>query len=82
MAMDGKERAQRLRDKEKAGGIEKLLLKITATERGWIQDGQSLGGYEDATEFLLAATKEYTKKHKKAWLLRVTELQSGLGRNI
>jgi hypothetical protein len=66
MAMDGKERAKKLRDKEKAGGIEKLLLKLTATERSWIQTGQSLGGYDDATEFLLAATKEYNEKHKKA----------------
>jgi hypothetical protein len=65
MAMDGKERAQRLRDKETADGIQKLLLKITATERGWIQAGQSLGGFVDHTEFLLAATKEYIEKHKK-----------------
>jgi hypothetical protein len=66
MAMTGADRAKKLRDKEKAGGIEKLLLKLTATERSWIQDGQSLGGYDDATEFLLAATKEYIEKHKKA----------------
>jgi hypothetical protein len=66
MAMNGAERAQRLRDKEKAGGIEKLVMKLTATERSWIQDGQSLGGYDDATEFLLAATKEYIENHKKA----------------
>jgi hypothetical protein len=66
MAMTGAERAKKLRDKEKAGGIEKLLLKLTATERGWIQTGQGLGGYDDATEFLLAATNEYIKKHKKA----------------
>jgi hypothetical protein len=66
MAMDGKERAQRLRDKEKAGGIEKLLLKLTATERSWIQTGQDIGGFSDHAEFLLAATKEYIEKHKKA----------------
>jgi hypothetical protein len=65
MAMDGKERAQRLRDKEKARGIEKLLLKLTATERGWIQTGQDLGGYADHTELILAATKEYIENHKK-----------------
>jgi hypothetical protein len=59
MAMTGGERAQRLRDKEKAEGIEKLLLKLTATERSWIQTGQDLGGYDDATEFLLEATRLY-----------------------
>jgi hypothetical protein len=66
MAMTGSERAQRLRDKEKAGGIQKLALKLTATERSWIQDGQDLGSFVDHTEFLLAATKEYIEKHKKA----------------
>jgi hypothetical protein len=65
-AKTGKERAQTLRDKEKAGGIQKLVMKLTETERAWISEAQDLGGYTDHTELLLAATKSYIEKHKKA----------------
>ena len=58
-AMTGSERSQKLRDEEKAKGIQRLLMKLTATEREWIQQGQDLGKYDDHTEFLLAATKAY-----------------------
>ncbi len=64
-AMTGAERSQKLRDKEIAKGIGKLVLKLTDTERGWIQDGQDIGDFEDATEFLLAATKFYNENHIK-----------------
>lgn len=64
-AMTGAERSQKLRDKETAKGIGKLILKLTETERGWIQEGQDIGEYEDATEFLLAATKFYNENHEK-----------------
>lgn len=65
MAKSGKERSQELRDREKAKGIDKLVLKLTETERDWIQCGQDIGGYEDHTEFLLAATKFYNDNHEK-----------------
>jgi hypothetical protein len=65
MAMDGKERAQRLRDKEKAGGIEKLLMKLTATERSWISEAQKLGKYEDHTELILFLIRGYIEGHRK-----------------
>jgi hypothetical protein len=64
-AMTGAERSKKLREKEKADGIQRLVMKLTATERGWIQQGQDAGGYECHTEFLLAATKFYSEKHKK-----------------
>jgi hypothetical protein len=62
-AKTGAERSQKLRDKEAADGIVKLTHKLTATERQWIQTGQDLGGYDDVTEFLLAATKAYIEKN-------------------
>jgi hypothetical protein len=64
-AMTGAERSKKLRDEEKAKGIQKLVLKLTATERGWIQDGQDIGGFEDPTEFLLEATKLYIRENSK-----------------
>jgi hypothetical protein len=63
MAMTGGERSQKLRDEEKAKGIQRLVMKLTATEREWIQTGQELGGFDDATEFLLAATKAYIEQN-------------------
>ena len=63
MAMTGAERAKRLADKEKAAGVVKVLLKITPTERAWIQQGQNAGGFEDPAEFLLAATNFYLDNH-------------------
>lgn len=62
-AMTGAERSKKLRDKEKSKGIDKLVMKLTATERGWIQEGQDIGDYDDHTEFLLAATKFYNENH-------------------
>jgi hypothetical protein len=59
MAMTGGERSQKLRDEEKAKGIQRLVMKLTDTERGWIHQGQEIGRFEDHTEFLLAATKAY-----------------------
>ena len=58
-AKTGAVRSQELRDKEKAKGIEKLVMKLTKTEREWIQKGQDLGGFEDHTEFLLEATRAW-----------------------
>jgi hypothetical protein len=66
MAMTGGERSQRLRDEEKANGVQRLLMKLTPTERGWIKTGQDLGQFEDATEFLLAATKAYIEQNSVA----------------
>jgi hypothetical protein len=65
-AMNGAERSRKLRDKEKADGIVKLVMKLTATEREWIYQGQDAGGFDDHTEFLLAATKFYNENHVKA----------------
>lgn len=62
-SMTGAQRSKKLRDEESAAGIKKLLLKLTGTERGWIAEGQKLGGYDDATEFLLAATRAYIEKN-------------------
>lgn len=74
MAMTGAERAEKCRKKKEDSGIKALALQLTETERRWIQDGQDLGEYEDATEFLLEATKEYILKRKDKYvLLRVTK---------
>lgn len=62
-AKTGAERSQKLRDKEAADGIVKLVMKLTATEREWIQTGQDLGEFHDATEFLLAATRAYIEQN-------------------
>jgi hypothetical protein len=66
MAMDGKERAQRCRDKKKTEGLTPLISNFTATERSWIQEAQDLGGYQDHAELILVAVQEYIEKHKKA----------------
>jgi hypothetical protein len=66
MAKTGVERSQKLRDKEAADGIVKLVMKLTATERGWIRHGQNIGGYSCHTEFLLAATKAYIEQNSAA----------------
>jgi hypothetical protein len=60
-AKTGAERSQKLRDEEKAKGIQRLVMKLTDTERGWIQKGQDIGKFDDHTEFLLAATKAYVE---------------------
>jgi hypothetical protein len=60
-AMTGAERSRKLRDKEKADGTQRLVMKLTATERGWIQQGMDIGGFECHTEFLLAAAKFYNE---------------------
>ncbi len=64
-AMTGAERSKKLRDKERTKGILKLVMKLTVTEREWIQQGQDIGEFEDATEFLLEATKFYNENHSK-----------------
>lgn len=66
MAMTGAERSQKLRDEEKTKGIQRLVMKLTTTERGWIQQGQDIGQFEDHTEFLLAATKAYIEQNSVA----------------
>jgi hypothetical protein len=66
MAMTGGEHSKKLRDEEKAKGIQRLLMKLTPTERGWIQRGQEIGQFEDPTEFLLAATKAYVEQSSAA----------------
>ena len=57
MAASGAVRAKKLRDKERDQGIEKVISKMTATERAWIQQGQDKHGYEDATEYWLALVR-------------------------
>ena len=61
-AKTGKERSQALRDREREQGIEKLVLKLTAKEREWIQQGQDICGFVDHTELILEAVKEYIAK--------------------
>ena len=73
MAMSGKERSKKLADKEKAAGTVRLLLKLTPTERQWIQDGQAIGLFDDPTEFLLHATRFYIKTAERAESLLATK---------
>lgn len=64
-AMTGAERSRKLRDEEKAKGIQKLVMKLTEAEREWIQQAQDIGGYEDHTELLLQLTRDYIKNNEK-----------------
>lgn len=53
MAKSGKERAQDVRDKEKADGIKKITHKLTRTEAAWAEMYMDEQGYKDMTEWLI-----------------------------
>ena len=75
-AMTGAERSRKLRDEERAKGIQRLVMKLTATERGWIQQGQDIEGYSDHTEYLLGLVQaDIDKNAKKTQNVASNEVQ-------